>query len=83
MTFISSGPCIIEADTYYAGNTIGSDEGIRVHGDAPSECAKLCAETKVCLFWTYQPKTKGCWVKKAKKKIKMMGVVSGNRECGL
>ena len=70
--------CKIQKMTDYRGNDIKKKKKKN-----KMECAKFCAETKGCLFWTYQPKTKGCWVKKAKKKIKMMGVVSGNRECGL
>ena len=64
----------------YRGDDIKNKKGIKSQDD----CAKFCVETKGCLFWTYQAKTKGCWVKTANsKKIEMAGVVSGNRECGL
>ena len=71
--------CEIEKDIGYPGNDITSKEGVK----SQVECAKLCAEKEKCVVWTYTPKAKTCYVKKAKNKgIPINGKMSGNRACG-
>jgi len=71
--------CIIDKNTDYRANNIGAMAKV----ENQKACAKRSSSTDGALYWTYQPSTKGCWLKTSKaKKMAMEGVVSGNNECG-
>ena len=74
------GVCVIEKQIDYNAHDIKMIPKVENH----EACAKQAAAHEKAKFWTYQAKSKKCWIKTSKKgKKSNKTVVSGNRECGV
>ena len=77
-----------EKDVAYPGNNlnalISNDNYANGEGRRYSvgECQKLCQQTESCLFFTYSPASRSCYLKdKISEKQSRSGFVSGRKEC--
>merc|ERR1712130_802515 len=70
--------CLIENNIVYWGNDIANKIV-----ETSQACADFCASTPGGLFWTFDTKTKRCYVKSSDSGRKTrQDRISGNRKCG-
>ena len=71
----------MEQEIGYRGNDLKPSKTKKTANK--QECSDYCAATPGCLFWTWQTRTKKCYLKSSKAgRRKARNAVSGNSECG-